>query len=73
MGARASLLLIACILSFLCCNEDSGAMHEASTILTGGEVLTLDLRRAPGTVRFELKRKHDVLGRGERDDVHSAA
>ena len=38
-----------------------------------GEVLTLDLRRAPGTVRFELKRKHDVLGRGERDDVHSAA
>lgn len=38
-----------------------------------GEVLTLDLRRAPGTVRFELKRKHDVLRRGERDDVHSAA
>ncbi len=38
-----------------------------------GEVLTLDLRRAPGTVRFELKRKHDVLRRGEQDDVHSAA
>lgn len=38
-----------------------------------GEVLTLDLRRAPGTVRFELKRKHDVLGREEQDDVHSAA
>jgi hypothetical protein len=38
-----------------------------------GEVLTLDLRRAPGTVRFELKRKHDVLRREEGDDVHSAA
>ena len=38
-----------------------------------GEVLTLDLRRAPGTVRFELKRKHDVLRRGERGDVDSAA
>ena len=38
-----------------------------------GEVLTLDLRRAPGTVRFELKRKHDVLRREEQDDVHSAA
>ena len=38
-----------------------------------GEVLTLDLRRAPGTVRFELKRKHDVLSRGERGDVPSAA
>jgi hypothetical protein len=38
-----------------------------------GEVLTLDLRRAPGTVRFELKRKHDVLRREESDDVHSAA
>ncbi len=38
-----------------------------------GEVLTLDLRRAPGTVRFELKRKHDVLTREEKDDVHSAA
>ncbi len=38
-----------------------------------GEVLTLDLRRAPGTVRFELKRKHDVLRRGEHGDVHSAA
>jgi tetratricopeptide (TPR) repeat protein len=38
-----------------------------------GEALTLDLRRAPGTVRFELKRKHDVLRREERDDVHSAA
>jgi len=38
-----------------------------------GEVLTLDLRRAPGTVRFELKRKHDVLRQEERDDVHSAA
>ncbi len=38
-----------------------------------GEVLTLDLRRAPGTVRFELKRKHDVLRREERGDVHSAA
>jgi hypothetical protein len=38
-----------------------------------GEVLTLDLRRAPGTVRFELQRKHDVLGREEQDDVHSAA
>jgi HEAT repeat protein len=38
-----------------------------------GEVLTLDLRRAPGTVRFELKRKHDVLRREETDDVHSAA
>jgi hypothetical protein len=38
-----------------------------------GEVLTLDLRRAPGTVRFELKRKHDILRREERDDVHSAA
>ncbi len=38
-----------------------------------GEVLTMDLRRAPGTVRFELKRKHDVLRREERDDVHSAA
>lgn len=38
-----------------------------------GEVLTLDLRRAPGTVRFELKRKHDVLRREENDDVHSAA
>ena len=38
-----------------------------------GEVLTLDLRRAPGTVRFELKRKHDVLWRGEQGDVDSAA
>ena len=38
-----------------------------------GEVLTLDLRRAPGTVRFELKRKHDVLRRGEQGDVDSAA
>jgi hypothetical protein len=38
-----------------------------------GEVLTLDLRRAPGTVRFELKRKHDVLSREERGDVPSAA
>ena len=38
-----------------------------------GEVLTLDLRRAPGTVRFELKRKHDVLRREEHHDVHSAA
>ena len=38
-----------------------------------GEVLTLDLRRAPGTVRFELKRKHDVLRREEQGDVHSAA
>ncbi len=38
-----------------------------------GEVLTLDLRRAPGTVRFELKRKHDVLTREEQDDVFSAA
>jgi HEAT repeat protein len=38
-----------------------------------GEVLTLDLRRAPGTVRFELKRTHDVLRREEQDDVHSAA
>jgi len=38
-----------------------------------GEVLTLDLRRAPGTVRFELKRKHDVLRREEHDDVNSAA
>lgn len=38
-----------------------------------GEVLTLDLRRAPGNVRFELKRKHDVLRREETDDVHSAA
>jgi hypothetical protein len=38
-----------------------------------GEVLTLDLRRAPGTVRFELKRKHDVLRREEQNDVHSAA
>ncbi len=38
-----------------------------------GEVLSLDLRRAPGTVRFELKRKHDVLGRQEHDDVHTAA
>jgi hypothetical protein len=38
-----------------------------------GEVLALDLRRAPGTVRFELKRKHDVLSREEHDDVHSAA
>ncbi len=38
-----------------------------------GEVLTLDLRRAPGTVRFELKRKHDVLRREESGDVHSAA
>ena len=38
-----------------------------------GEVLTLDLRRAPGTVRLELKRKHDVLRREEQDDVHSAA
>ena len=38
-----------------------------------GEVLSLDLRRAPGTVRFELKRKHDVLRREERDDVPSAA
>jgi hypothetical protein len=38
-----------------------------------GEVLTLDLRRAPGTVRFELKRKHDVLRREDADDVHSAA
>jgi hypothetical protein len=38
-----------------------------------GEVLTLDLRRAPGTVRFELKRKHDVLRREEHGDVHSAA
>ena len=31
------------------------------------------LGRAPGTVRFELKRKHDVLRRGEEGDVHSAA
>lgn len=38
-----------------------------------GEVLTLDLRRAPGTVRFELKRKHEVLRREGTDDVHSAA
>jgi hypothetical protein len=38
-----------------------------------GEVLTLDLRRAPGTVRFELKRKHDVLRREGQDDVDSAA
>jgi hypothetical protein len=38
-----------------------------------GEVLTLDLRRAPGTVRFELKRKHDVLRREEQGDVHSVA
>lgn len=38
-----------------------------------GEVLTLDLRRAPGTVRFALKRKHDVLRKGEHDDVHSTA
>ena len=38
-----------------------------------GEVLTLDLRRAPGAVRFELKRKHDVLRREEQGDVHSAA
>ena len=38
-----------------------------------GEVLTLDLRRAPGTVRFELQRKHDVLRREETGDVHSAA
>jgi hypothetical protein len=38
-----------------------------------GEVLTLDLRRAPGTVRFELKRKHDVLRRGEHGNVDSAA
>lgn len=38
-----------------------------------GEVLTLDLRRAPGTVRFELKRKHDVLRKEEQDDVDSAA
>jgi len=38
-----------------------------------GEVLTLDLRRAPGTVRFELKRKHDVLRRGEQENVDSAA
>lgn len=38
-----------------------------------GEVLTLDLRRAPGTVRFELKRKHEVLRREEHGDVDSAA
>lgn len=38
-----------------------------------GEVLTLDLRRAPGTVRFELKRKHDVLRKGDHGDVDSAA
>ena len=38
-----------------------------------GEVLTLDLRRAPGTVRFELKRKHDILRKEETSDVHSAA
>ncbi|MEM8608983.1 MAG: HEAT repeat domain-containing protein [Myxococcota bacterium] len=38
-----------------------------------GEVLTLDLRRAPGTVRFELKRKHDVLRKGEHGNVDSAA
>ncbi|MGB3051746.1 MAG: HEAT repeat domain-containing protein [Polyangiales bacterium] len=38
-----------------------------------GEVLTLDLRRAPGTVRFELKRKHDVLRREEQGNVDSAA
>jgi len=38
-----------------------------------GEVLTLDLRRAPGTVRFELKRMHDVLRREESGDVHTAA
>ncbi len=38
-----------------------------------GEVLTLDLRRAPGTVRFELKRKHDVLRREEQGSVDSAA
>lgn len=38
-----------------------------------GEMLTFDLRRAPGAVRFELKRKHDVLRKEEEDDVHSAA
>jgi hypothetical protein len=38
-----------------------------------GEMLTFDLRRAPGAVRFELKRKHDVLRKEEEEDVHSAA
>jgi hypothetical protein len=38
-----------------------------------GEVLALDLRRAPGTVRFELKRKHEILRREDHGDVDSAA
>ncbi len=42
MGGKAVFLLIACILSIPCCNEDSRSMDEAQTILTGGEILTLD-------------------------------
>jgi tetratricopeptide (TPR) repeat protein len=38
-----------------------------------GEALALDLRRAPGTVRFELKRKHETFRREEDPRVHSAA
>jgi len=38
-----------------------------------GEVLALDLRRAPGTVRFELKRKHEAFRREEHPHVDSAA
>lgn len=38
-----------------------------------GEVLALDLRRAPGTVRFELKRKHEAFRREEHHRVDSAA
>lgn len=38
-----------------------------------GEVLALDLRRAPGTVRFELKRKHEAFRREEHTHVDSAA
>lgn len=38
-----------------------------------GEVLALDLRRAPGTVRIELKRKHEAFRRQEHPHVDSAA
>lgn len=51
--------------------ESEGRQDVARGLV--GEVLTLDLRRAPGTVRFELQRKHDVLRREKAGDVDSAA
>ncbi len=51
--------------------ESEGRQDVARGLV--GEVLTLDLRRAPGTVRFELQRKHDVLRREKASDVHPAA